>query len=233
MSMVIRTFVGDNMIRLKHLLELVTRTRIECDACGWSWKIADGGSDLYVCHRCGHDNAPHNVRLKEPLAEITMGSIAPYATQFTWESIGNIDDAYEARFSADGIEIVFTMMHGGEGEWYFAFLMPSAQTNAWSSGRTTSHEKSGAVGQINYLRLIRTAGEAIIDFCTTHAPEAINISGADSNTDKELQKTRLYAAFVRDNAARLSVSGYTTMQRGDQLWLVRKNTADATGVSDS
>jgi ribosomal protein L37AE/L43A len=46
------------MIRLKHLLELVTKHRIECDKCSWSWKIADGGSDLYVCHRCGHDNAP-------------------------------------------------------------------------------------------------------------------------------------------------------------------------------
>lgn len=60
MSMVIMTFVADNMIRLKHLWELVTRTRIECDECGWSWKIADGGSDLYVCHRCGHDNTPND-----------------------------------------------------------------------------------------------------------------------------------------------------------------------------
>ena len=58
MSMVIMTFVQDNMIRLKHLLELVTRTRIECDKCPWSWKIVDGGKDLYRCHRCGHDNTP-------------------------------------------------------------------------------------------------------------------------------------------------------------------------------
>jgi len=170
------------------------------------------------------------IRFADLLAEITLGNIQPYARQFPWESMSNIDDAYEARFMADGVEIVMTMMHGGDNEWYFAFLMPTAQTNAWNSGRTTSHSKSGAVGQLNYLRLIRTAGEAILDFCTTHTPGAVNISGADSSADKESQKTRMYAAFVRDNAARLAAAGYTTMHRGDQLWLVRRSDADATGV---
>ncbi len=31
---------------------------IVCDGCGWSWKIKDGGNDLYNCHKCGHDNTP-------------------------------------------------------------------------------------------------------------------------------------------------------------------------------
>jgi hypothetical protein len=38
--------------------ELVTDTEIICDNCGWEWPIADGGEDLYVCHKCGHDNTP-------------------------------------------------------------------------------------------------------------------------------------------------------------------------------
>lgn len=38
--------------------ELVTDTKIICDNCGWSWKIEDGGNDLYICHKCGHDNEP-------------------------------------------------------------------------------------------------------------------------------------------------------------------------------
>lgn len=29
---------------------------IVCDECGWTWKIKDGGNDLYMCHKCGHDN---------------------------------------------------------------------------------------------------------------------------------------------------------------------------------
>jgi hypothetical protein len=38
--------------------ELVTATEVICDNCGWEWKIADGGDDLYICHKCGHDNNP-------------------------------------------------------------------------------------------------------------------------------------------------------------------------------
>jgi hypothetical protein len=31
---------------------------IVCDNCGWKWKIKDGGDDLFMCHKCGHDNTP-------------------------------------------------------------------------------------------------------------------------------------------------------------------------------
>lgn len=31
---------------------------IVCDNCGWKWKIEDGGDDLFICHKCGHDNTP-------------------------------------------------------------------------------------------------------------------------------------------------------------------------------
>ena len=40
------------------LTEGVFGNKIVCDNCGWSWKIADGGDDLYICHKCGHDNTP-------------------------------------------------------------------------------------------------------------------------------------------------------------------------------
>ena len=38
--------------------ELVTDTEVICDNCGWEWSIKDGGDDLYICHKCGHDNNP-------------------------------------------------------------------------------------------------------------------------------------------------------------------------------
>ena len=31
---------------------------ISCKKCDWSWKKSEGGSDLYVCHKCGNDNTP-------------------------------------------------------------------------------------------------------------------------------------------------------------------------------
>ena len=40
------------------LNETIIGDKIECDGCGWSWKIVDGGDDLFMCHKCGHDNTP-------------------------------------------------------------------------------------------------------------------------------------------------------------------------------
>jgi phosphopantetheine adenylyltransferase len=40
------------------LTEGVLGDKIVCDNCGWSWKIKDGGDDLYICHKCDHDNTP-------------------------------------------------------------------------------------------------------------------------------------------------------------------------------
>ena len=31
---------------------------IVCDNCSWTWKIEDGGDDLFICHKCGHNNTP-------------------------------------------------------------------------------------------------------------------------------------------------------------------------------
>ena len=31
---------------------------IKCDHCGWKWKKSEGGKDLYICHKCGHDTNP-------------------------------------------------------------------------------------------------------------------------------------------------------------------------------
>ena len=38
--------------------ELDPADTVVCDNCSWTWKIADGGTDVYTCHKCGHDNQP-------------------------------------------------------------------------------------------------------------------------------------------------------------------------------
>jgi len=38
------------------LEEAIVGEKIECDGCGWSWNIVDGGNDLFICHKCGHNN---------------------------------------------------------------------------------------------------------------------------------------------------------------------------------
>ena len=44
--------------------EIISDTKIICDNCGWSWNKKDGGDDLYMCHKCDHDNTPHALQEK-------------------------------------------------------------------------------------------------------------------------------------------------------------------------
>ena len=46
------------VVKEEKINEIVTGTEVICDNCDWEWKIADGGDDLYICHKCGHDNNP-------------------------------------------------------------------------------------------------------------------------------------------------------------------------------
>ena len=62
------------------LNEEIVGEKIECDNCGWSWNIVDGGDDLYTCHKCWHDNTPINEKKnKDPFGlnayarELAMG----------------------------------------------------------------------------------------------------------------------------------------------------------------
>lgn len=45
---------------IKNLLrENINDFKIICKSCNWSWKSSESDkSDLYVCHKCGHDNEP-------------------------------------------------------------------------------------------------------------------------------------------------------------------------------
>lgn len=47
---------------------LLTKT-MKCKNCGWSWKAADGGSDVTTCHKCGGQAAPKAQDGKELTAE--------------------------------------------------------------------------------------------------------------------------------------------------------------------
>jgi len=52
------------------LFERVEGDSIVCDDCGWTWKIKDGGNDLYNCHKCGHNNTPKETnKFFEPIQD--------------------------------------------------------------------------------------------------------------------------------------------------------------------
>jgi DNA-directed RNA polymerase subunit RPC12/RpoP len=51
-----KQFVPNTEKAKVHLSENEDKT-IECEKCGWKWELEDGGSDPYICHKCGFDNS--------------------------------------------------------------------------------------------------------------------------------------------------------------------------------
>ena len=59
----------------KLVFEKIQGDSIVCDNCGWTWKIKDGGNDLYICHKCGHDNTPKKSNdFFEPLPDLDLNT---------------------------------------------------------------------------------------------------------------------------------------------------------------
>ena len=74
------------------LTEGVLGDRIECDNCDWSWPIKDGGDDLYICHKCGHDNTPlQEKKNKDPfgLNQYARELIKPTLNEGRYDKITN------------------------------------------------------------------------------------------------------------------------------------------------
>ena len=163
------------------------------------------------------------IRLRQLITEITLGGITPYVTQFTWSRTTD-GESRETVFQADGHRIILTMVYQGHQQWAFAILTPTQD----GEGVTVAHDKSAAAGQVNYLRLMSTVAEAIIDFATQWQPASIDITGSDtSNVRKDAQKTRIYRALLADNMSRITTAGYRVLDTASGLWLVRANVATA------
>lgn len=162
------------------------------------------------------------IQLRSILAEITLGGITPYATQFTWT---RADQGHrETEFQADGIRITLAMVDQGHQQWAFAILTPTAD----GEGHTVAHSRSAAPGQVSYLRLMSTVAEALLDFATQWQPASIDITGSDTSSGaKEQQKTRIYRALLAANATRIATAGYRVLDTSSGLWLVRANIATA------
>jgi len=163
------------------------------------------------------------IHLRDLLTEITLGGVTPYATQFTWKRTTD-GESRETQFQADGHRITLAMVYQGHQQWAFAILTPTQD----GEGYTVAHDKSAAAGQVNYLRLMSTVAEALIDFATQWQPASIDITGSDtSSLQKDAQKTRIYRALLAANASRVATAGYRVLDTNSGLWLVRANIATA------
>jgi len=177
------------------------------------------------------------IKLKNLLSEITFNNVTPYMTRFVWDEIASSRNAIEyveCTVPCDGIPIKFNFDkqwgHEDESNWSFSIISPSTDPNTERRNWTISHSRSDATGKVSYMRLMRTVLEAILDFVHTYAPTSIDVTGSDNAADKDLQKTRIYRALLDANAAELATSGYTVLDASGKLYIVRKSTADSTGI---
>ena len=163
------------------------------------------------------------IQLTQLVTEITLGGVTPYATQFTWKRMTDTESR-ETVFQADGVTITLAMVDQGHQQWAFAILTPTQD----GEGHTVAHDRSAAAGQVNYLRLMSTVAEALIDFATQWQPASIDITGSDTSSGiKERQKSRIYRALLAANMPRITTAGYRVLDRPMGLWLVRSNVAMA------
>lgn len=145
------------------------------------------------------------MKLRDILWEIEMGSSAPYATSFKWYALGEL---YEAHVTAEGVDMEFIFIGGtrdASNSYSFAFSMPDARRPGL---KTTTNRDSTAVGKLSYIRVLRTAMEALIDFIRYKRPEVLDLSGADSSLEKSFQKTNIYKKLLDQNVVRLNQLGY-------------------------
>lgn len=175
------------------------------------------------------------ILLKQLLQEITLSNVAPYATEFDWDTVGNAaQDTVECKVICDGIPMVFNfgLQWGRDDElnYSFSIIAPSTDPDTGRRNWSITHSRSDAAGKLSYLRLMRTVTDAILDFVRIYSPTSIDVTGSDNLPDKDMQKTRIYRALLAANSAELATAGYTVLDRSGKLYLVRRTRADASGI---
>jgi hypothetical protein len=81
---------------------------IKCENCGWQWNMKDGGTDPYVCHKCGYDNSQQNMSKQHFTTDnekhIVLGpAMIPDQKIFRKDGQGN---PYYVYFSPDTIKMI-------------------------------------------------------------------------------------------------------------------------------
>jgi hypothetical protein len=130
------------------LNEAIVGDKIECDNCDWSWNIVDGGDDLFICHKCGHDNEPVNEKKnKDPFGlnayarELAMGleeneKVMDYKIYCDMDGvIADFERGYEeltgidlqGEFKPEGKEFWGPISKAGVGFWAGLKWMPDGQ----------------------------------------------------------------------------------------------------------
>lgn len=124
-----------NMKHVK-LFEEFSANKIICNNCGCSWRLEDGGNDMYVCHQCGHDNTPilgESYALKDLEDEFNI--ILDLYDNGKWLELSRIIVPKEARGSGVGSTIMQKVIEYADKNNKKIYLTPSKDFGATSTSR--------------------------------------------------------------------------------------------------
>jgi hypothetical protein len=225
------------LIDQKKIQETVTNTEVICDNCGWGWSIADGGDDLYVCHKCGHDNNPN-------LNESGEGN----ATPFSWSTSQDIETfinslkvypeygegTYTYNFKSDNGEYVVNAFIKTVPIIFRSSETPfSGKYNMYVSfGFDLKDGKMETTNFQEHYKIMATIMEIIIDFVNTIDDNVSDVTireiqffpkadkGPGNSTDSK--RGKLYKAYMEKNINKLHKK-YNFRSTADALYLTRAN----------
>ena len=146
------------------------------------------------------------IRLKALVMEIKLDNIEPYTNTINWE---DSNMGYEFQFQDDAGNWVSVFMADNSGardpedrDYEVSFFVKTPKSTSYSANQQIRSTTA------NYLRIMATVGAAILDFLERERPYFVEFTGADSDSKKAAQKTRLYAQFAQDNVGKLLTLGY-------------------------
>ena len=137
--------IYNKMLKLKDILnEKIEGHKVICDNCGWSWDIADGGKDTYMCHKCGTDNTPISEDLRKWFGKGKTGS----TTGGGWdrynskgEKVGKCGDSKEGSAYAACLSKEKAAKLGPDGRASFVKRKRAAQSKAGDSKKGGEQKK--------------------------------------------------------------------------------------------
>jgi len=197
----------------KHLTEIVTATEVICNKCGWEWSKKEGGDDLYICHKCGCDNTPDNLKESgegnaQPFKWMSVGDLKSFIEQLKAMDPEYGDDTFVYKFSSDNANYIVntsvkvippTRLYNDKYDLYAAF------------GFDVEGGKEKLTNYNEHYRVMATMLEIIIDFVNTvdtikdievkqiqFHPKADN---EDSHFDRDVNSRRgkFYKSYIEKN----------------------------------
>ena len=173
--------------------EAVVGKRIVCDNCNWAWDIKDGGDDLYMCHKCGHDNENINEQEEKVNYKIYCdmdGVLADFESGY--EKLTGIDLKGEFQKGSDFWDPI---SKAGVGFWAGLKWMPGGQ-KLWDYIKpynpdllsAPSREESSRIGKAVWVKHKLPGTKLILRYAKQKqqlaTPESILIDDRQINIDQ-------------------------------------------------